>query len=701
MRSAGRSRSWGFTLSTAAAGDRHGHRSSRLPRLSVREHPPSPAVGEGAGGRQPPTTPRGGHPARRPRPRRQRLARGCPHDRAPTTLAVARAGRSQATHDHRISGRSRRERSSDPRERTGVGLGIVAHLQTERCQRRRGHRPGTTPGRNRRRTARRPPGAPSATPSNATRALSVPIRGLRPPARHHTRRHGARPRLIDDRGRLARPGRPTGRAAAGTGRSARPRRSRRSPAAITPRPSRHRRKPWLPGAPTARTRSHASRWHAACRAHGGSRRGTRRTARSCRGRDRPAPARRRAPAGARRPRRRSPREGRRRARPGRARDAPPASASGSTVVGRPSRSGSGLGHDATLRRRRPGRAGEPHRGGVRRVGWPACSPSRSARPRRSPARGRSCWSSVPSCRPGDEDDHQKVALVVDPRAAGGAGLDAARSARRVRRQGEGRRVRRRHHVLVLRPRHPDLDASSLSSVAPTTSPEGELEPTTERSVRGQLVDPHRGQGRVQHRAAMGQSVPAHARAGVRHDDRDPHRASWVPPSWAGSPRSPPGRTSTAAASARCSWPGSRSSALSSVVALGGTTWTFADRVRTARDRHLEPHDRRTRLDRSSDPLRQAQPGDRCLRDVVGARPAARRSGPRAPDRVVRMARPLRRARDRHLRGVARGPVAGGAGRPGRPSGPRCRRTARHGSRARPGRRCWHRRVPPWQVSGCS
>ena len=41
--------------------------------------------------------------------------------------------------------------------------------------------------------------------------------------------------------------------------------------------------------PSARSRNRATRWRAGCRAHGGSRRGRRRSARSCRGRGRRAP----------------------------------------------------------------------------------------------------------------------------------------------------------------------------------------------------------------------------------------------------------------------------------------------------------------------------------------------------------------------------------------------------------------------------
>ena len=86
--------------------------------------------------------------------------------------------------------------------------------------------------------------------------------------------------------------------------------------------------------------------------------------------------------------------------------------------------------------------------------------------------------------------------------------------------------------------------------------------------------------------------------------------------------------------------------LSSLIALGGSLTTFADRVRRPRARRVELHRGRSHLDQPSGRLPVAGPIVRHLRDVVGAGAARRRSDRRRADQPVRMARPVRRPGDR-------------------------------------------------------
>ena len=341
--------------------------------------------------------------------------------------------------------------------------------------------------------------------------------------------------------------------------------------------------------PSARTRSPAIRWPAGCRDHGGSPPDTRRTARSCRGRDRRAsPRRRGSEATPRRPRR------------------PPARRS----VGRQLERGG----EIAGRRRRPGREAPwsvgpwtcGSAGRSRREAYRAgrLRPSATSTPsiadastvRGSPIRVRPCSDSASTKRrtspssaatafaiaaiaaiwvmktdraegagrraPGHAGVRRLVATRVAPgMCRAGPGECQHRRRRRHARSprsnspttatpdvGVGRNVDLRDDVHVLRCRRDDpvtcRDQPGTRTEAALGSPETDTLGVREVDARHD----HRREGGRQHRAAVDPAVPAHARAGLRgqHDtahDRD--RASASSPACR---RSPSATTSTGARS---------------------------------------------------------------------------------------------------------------------------------------------------------
>ena len=210
--------------------------------------------------------------------------------RAATSRRRAGAGRTPRRRRRRRSRRAAREHAADRSlARPAVGDDRPPERREQRRCRRRRARPGAQPAASSAAATR----SAIATPPTSTRALSVPIRRLRAAAQHGARRSRTPSAASPARGRAGQ------ELATRSASSVSP-----IAAAIAPRPASAAGSPGSSAPPSARSPSRASRWPAARRGRGGSRRGSRRSARCRHGRGRRARPRRRGTAGQRRRRRR-------------------------------------------------------------------------------------------------------------------------------------------------------------------------------------------------------------------------------------------------------------------------------------------------------------------------------------------------------------------------------------------------------------